>query len=185
MPEQAMDAITLLKDDHKKVKELFRKFEGIGERGVKTKDKLADGSGWSSSSTPRSKKRSSIRRSRTRSRRWWRRRSKSTTSSIGCPGDWDIAPEDDAFDAKMTVLIENVEHHADEEEERNVPRRQEGNGHGPAPNAWRAHDAAQAGAHARAARGVITSLPLRKNEAAAPISSPGRVARGRRGELSS
>lgn len=34
----------------------------------------------------------------------------------------DLTPDDDAFVAKMTVLIENVEHHAEEEEEELFPQ---------------------------------------------------------------
>ena len=34
----------------------------------------------------------------------------------------DLMPDDDAFAAKMTVLIENVEHHAEEEEEELFPK---------------------------------------------------------------
>ncbi len=34
----------------------------------------------------------------------------------------DLMPDDDAFVAKMTVLIENVEHHAEEEEEELFPQ---------------------------------------------------------------
>ena len=37
-----MDAITLLKDDHKTVESLFKQFEKAGERAVKTKRQLAD-----------------------------------------------------------------------------------------------------------------------------------------------
>src|SRR5215212_6588528 len=33
----------------------------------------------------------------------------------------DISPENEQFDAKMTVLIENVEHHAEEEEKEMFP----------------------------------------------------------------
>jgi hemerythrin superfamily protein len=34
----------------------------------------------------------------------------------------DLSPDDDAWVAKMTVLIENVEHHAEEEEEELFPK---------------------------------------------------------------
>ena len=37
----------------------------------------------------------------------------------------DLTPDDDAWVAKMTVLIENVEHHADEEEEELFPKLRE------------------------------------------------------------
>jgi hemerythrin superfamily protein len=36
----ASDAITLLKADHKEIRSLFRKFQGAGDRAVKTKAKL-------------------------------------------------------------------------------------------------------------------------------------------------
>jgi hemerythrin superfamily protein len=36
-----------------------------------------------------------------------------------------LSPDDDAFVAKMTVLIENVEHHAEEEEEELFPKLRE------------------------------------------------------------
>ena len=37
-----MDAIALLKDDHRTVKDLFRQFERTGPRGAKTKRRLVD-----------------------------------------------------------------------------------------------------------------------------------------------
>ena len=37
-----MDAIALLKADHRKVEDLFAKFENAGERARKTKRKLVD-----------------------------------------------------------------------------------------------------------------------------------------------
>jgi hemerythrin superfamily protein len=37
-----MDAIVLLKDDHKKVEHLFEQFEKTGERADKTKRKIVD-----------------------------------------------------------------------------------------------------------------------------------------------
>ncbi len=36
-----MDALTLLKDDHRRVEALFSKFEGTGNRAFKTREKLA------------------------------------------------------------------------------------------------------------------------------------------------
>jgi hemerythrin superfamily protein len=37
----ATDAIVLLKDDHKKIRKLFREFQATGDRAVKTRDKVA------------------------------------------------------------------------------------------------------------------------------------------------
>lgn len=37
-----MDAIKLIKADHRKVEQLFKEFEGLGERATKSKQKIAD-----------------------------------------------------------------------------------------------------------------------------------------------
>jgi hemerythrin superfamily protein len=37
-----MDAITLLKDDHRTVEELFKKFEGLGPRAIKGRREIVD-----------------------------------------------------------------------------------------------------------------------------------------------
>ncbi|HEX9375364.1 MAG TPA: hypothetical protein VGB19_03890 [Actinomycetota bacterium] len=37
-----MDAITLLREDHRNVRDLFRQFEKAGDRAFKTKRRLAD-----------------------------------------------------------------------------------------------------------------------------------------------
>src|SRR5687767_14774328 len=40
MAERNMDAITLLEEDHKKVKQLFREYEGLGDRAMKRRHDL-------------------------------------------------------------------------------------------------------------------------------------------------
>jgi hemerythrin-like domain-containing protein len=40
MKEELMDAITLLKDDHEKMKKLLKELENTTERGVKTREEL-------------------------------------------------------------------------------------------------------------------------------------------------
>jgi len=42
MAEKSMDAITLLKEDHAKVKQLFRDFEASGERAFSTRKRIGD-----------------------------------------------------------------------------------------------------------------------------------------------
>ena len=120
MPEQTMDAITLLKEDHKKVKELFRKFEGVS--GLKTKQSVAD---------------------QIRNELVVHTAIEEEIFYPGIQGEVeemiaeaieehnivdrlllelrDLGPDDEQFDAKMTVLIENVEHHAEEEEKEMFP----------------------------------------------------------------
>jgi hemerythrin superfamily protein len=122
MPEKVMDAITLLEEDHKKVRKLFRDFEELGDRATKTKLELAQ-------------KIDTELVIHT-----------SIEEEIFYPGVQseaeemiaeaieehnvvdrllleirNLTPEDEAFTAKMTVMMENVEHHADEEEKELFP----------------------------------------------------------------
>ena len=122
-----MDAITLLKNDHKDVEALFKRFEKAGDRGVHRE--------------------AGHRRPHHRGAVEARRRSRSS-SSTRCPGPrspdtedivlesmeehhvvkWllseleDMDPRHERFDAKTTVLIENVRHHVEEEEEEFFPK---------------------------------------------------------------
>lgn len=123
MAEKSMDAITLLKEDHAKVKQLFRDFEASGARAFSTRKRIGD----------------AIRQELEVHTR--------IEEDIFYPGVQSSAPEmiaeaieehhvvdrileeleqiepaDEKFTAKMTVLIENVEHHAEEEEKELFPR---------------------------------------------------------------
>ncbi|MGW4806335.1 hemerythrin domain-containing protein [Kitasatospora sp. NPDC004272] len=115
-----MDAIVLLKEDHKTVEKLFKEFEKAGDRAHATKRRIAD-----------------------------RVIEELTVHAVieeevfypaareAAPGTadhvlesveehhvvvWMLAelagldPHDERFDAKMTVLMENVRHHVEEEE---------------------------------------------------------------------
>ncbi|GAA2087808.1 hemerythrin domain-containing protein [Kitasatospora saccharophila] len=115
-----MDAIVLLKEDHKTVEKLFKEFEKAGDRAHATKRRIAD-----------------------------RVIEELTVHAVieeevfypaareAAPGTadhvlesveehhvvvWTLAelagldPHDERFDAKMTVLMENVRHHVEEEE---------------------------------------------------------------------
>ena len=122
MAEKSMDAITLLKEDHAKVKQLFRDFEASGARAFSTRKRIGD----------------AIRQELEVHTR--------IEEDIFYPGVQSSAPEmiaeaieehhvvdrileeleqiepaDEKFTAKMTVLIENVEHHAEEEEKELFP----------------------------------------------------------------
>src|SRR6478736_6754127 len=115
-----MDAITLLRDDHKKVEQLFKRFEKAGDGALVAKREIVD----------RIVEELSIHA--TIEEQFFYPVARATV-----PGTEDIAlesleehhivkwvlseldgmdPHDERFEAKVTVLIENVRHHVEEEE---------------------------------------------------------------------
>jgi hemerythrin superfamily protein len=121
-----MDAITLLKNDHKTVNELFKKFEKAGDGAHKTKAKLVEQiihelavhaaveevafypfiKGVSPDLTD------DVLESLEEHHvvKW-------LLSELD-----GMSPKEERFDAKVTVLIENVRHHVEEEEQEMFPR---------------------------------------------------------------
>jgi hemerythrin superfamily protein len=121
-----MDAITLLKDDHKTVEQLFRRYEKAGDRAHAEKRNLVD----------RFTEALSVHAAIEEQLFY-------PVVRATVPGTEDMAlesleehhivkwvlaeledmdPGDERFDAKVTVLIENVRHHVREEEQEFFPR---------------------------------------------------------------
>jgi len=121
-----MDAITLLRDDHKKVEQLFKRFEKAGDGALVVKREIVD----------RIVEELSIHA--TIEEQYFYPVARATV-----PGTEDIAlesleehhivkwvlseldgmdPDAERFDAKVTVLIENVRHHVEEEETEFFPK---------------------------------------------------------------
>jgi len=121
-----MDAITLLKNDHKTVEQLFKKFEQAGDRAYVEKRTIVD------------RIIEALSQHAAIEEQFFYPVSRATVSDVE-----DIAlesieehhivkwllselehtePEDERFDAKVTVLIENVRHHVKEEEEDFFPK---------------------------------------------------------------
>ena len=115
-----MDAIEMLKEDHRKVEKLFEEFEETGERAYETKAGLAE---------------QIIRELRIHSQLEEeifypaaRGAQSETTEQVKEAIEEHhvvdqlleeiegMQPQDEQYDAKVTVLKENVEHHVEEEE---------------------------------------------------------------------
>jgi hemerythrin superfamily protein len=121
-----MDAIALLKDDHRKVERLFKQFEKTGARGHKTKRKIVD---------------QVIAELTTHAYIEETLLYPTARAAVPETGEhvlesveehhvvaWILSelartdPTDERFDAKMTVLMENVRHHVEEEEQEWFPQ---------------------------------------------------------------
>lgn len=120
-----MDGIVLLKEDHKTVEKLFKQFEKAGEDAHAEKRKIAD---------------KVIDELTTHT--WIEEKIFYPAAREAAPDTKDhvlesveehhvvlwmlselkeLDPKDERFDAKMTVLIENVRHHVEEEEKEWFP----------------------------------------------------------------
>jgi hemerythrin superfamily protein len=121
-----MDAITMLKDDHRTVEDLFKRFEKAGDRAFTTKRSLVDKMIEALSQHAAIEEELFY-----------------PTTRASVPGiddvvlesieehhivKWvlseleDMDPRAESFDAKVTVLIENVRHHVKEEEKDYFPK---------------------------------------------------------------
>lgn len=121
-----MDAITMLKNDHQQVEDLFRRFEQAGDRAYAEKRQLVD------RIIEELSKHAAVEE-----------QVFYPATRMTVPGTDDIVlesveehhivkweldelkdldPRDERFDAKVTVLIENVRHHVDEEESEYFPK---------------------------------------------------------------
>ena len=121
-----MDAISLLKDDHKKVEELFKKFESTGERAYKTKRQLVD------RMIEELSRHADIEEEvfYPRARQLMGDQEEVVLEALEEHHivEWTLSelqrmdPKHERFDAKVSVLIENVRHHVKEEEKEMLPK---------------------------------------------------------------
>jgi hemerythrin superfamily protein len=125
-----VDAITLLRDDHDKVRKLFKRFEGAGDQAHREKRQIVDniieeltvhafieeklfyprvaqlkaeGSGADPEDMVKEAREEHVQVKR-------------LLAELE-----DLSPEDELFDAKVTVVIDDVRHHAEEEEQEMFP----------------------------------------------------------------
>ncbi|RKE17344.1 hemerythrin domain-containing protein [Streptomyces sp. TLI_171] len=120
-----MDAIVLLKEDHTKVEKLFKEFEQAGDRAFATKRRIVD----------RVIEELTVHTVIEEEVFYPAAREAAPDTSDHVLESveehhvvvWmlaeltDLDPEDERFDAKMTVLMENVRHHVEEEEKEWFP----------------------------------------------------------------
>jgi hemerythrin superfamily protein len=120
------DAIVMLKADHKQIKSLFRKFEQAGDNATSTKGDLVDqilealtvhtyieNEGmYPDVRALLPDLEDDILESL----------EEHHVADVLCIELATMSPDDERFDAKVTVLIENVEHHIEEEEDEWFPK---------------------------------------------------------------
>ncbi len=120
------DAIVLLKQDHKEIRKLFREFEQAGENATKTKGKLVE----------RILEALTVHTYLENECMYPEVRKllpdleddvlesyeEHHVADVLCVELAAMDPDDERFDAKTTVLIENVSHHIEEEEEDWFPK---------------------------------------------------------------
>ena len=124
------DAIVLLKDDHRQIRKLFRDFQAAGENATATKGRLANRiieeltvhtyleneAMYPSVRSLLPELESDVLESY----------EEHHVADVLCMELYALDPDAERFDAKMTVLMENVTHHMDEEEQEWFPKVRKG-----------------------------------------------------------
>ena len=120
------DAIVLLKADHKEIRRLFREFEGAGDNAVKTKGRLVDQ--MISLLTVHTYIENEVMYPEVRQLvpdledDVLESYEEHHVADVLCAELSAMSPDAERFDAKTTVLIENVTHHIEEEEQDWFPK---------------------------------------------------------------
>ena len=126
------DAIVLLKDDHKEILRVFRDFEKAGDGALKTKGRLVDR--MIELLTVHTYIENEVMYPRVRELvpeledDVLESYEEHHVADVLCVELAAMDATDERFDAKTTVLIENVEHHMEEEEQDWFPKVREGLG---------------------------------------------------------
>ena len=128
MKSSTTDAVALLVKDHKEVKEMFEKFEGLSDRSKATKKKLADQICEALTLHTQIEEeifypavRAAIKDGDLMDEAMVEHAgAKDLIAQIQ-----DMDPGDDLYDAKVKVLSEQIEHHVQEEEEEMFPKAKE------------------------------------------------------------
>jgi hemerythrin superfamily protein len=126
----AQDAVALIKADHRKVEQLFREYEEAGDRAHKTKQQLVEQITRELEVHTTIEEETYYPAVEAKARRDGKELIgeaieehhvvKLLLGELAA-----LSPEDDAYDAKVTVLMENVRHHVEEEESEMLPQSEE------------------------------------------------------------
>jgi hemerythrin superfamily protein len=123
----AQDAVELIKSDHRKVEQLFREFEEAGDRAYKTKQELVGQIVEELEVHATIEEEIYYPAVEAKARKDGKELIAEAVEEhhvvkilLGELGS--MSSEDEAFDAKVTVLMENVRHHVEEEESELLPQ---------------------------------------------------------------
>jgi len=121
-----MDAIVLLKNDHKTVEQLFKQFENAGDNATKTKQKLVQSIIEELTTHAYIEEEifyPAARESVPETEHHVLESVEEHHVVVWMLSELvSLDPEDERFDAKVSVLIENVRHHVEEEEDEWFPQ---------------------------------------------------------------
>jgi hemerythrin superfamily protein len=132
-----MDAITLLREDHDNVRKLFTRFEQAGDNAHKEKKEIVDKiieeltvhayieEEFFYPTVAKLEPQGSGEEPEELVKEAEEEHAQVKTLLAELEG---MSPEDEYFDAKVTVVIDNVRHHAEEEEEEMFPKVREAMG---------------------------------------------------------
>ncbi|MEO3821011.1 hemerythrin domain-containing protein [Plantactinospora sp. B24E8] len=126
------DAIVLLKEDHKEIRKLFKEFQDAGENATKRKGELVEQ--ILEALTVHTYIENECMYPATRELLpdleddVLESYEEHHVADLLCAELAAMSPDDERFDAKVTVLIENVTHHIEEEEDEWFPKVREGLG---------------------------------------------------------
>ena len=123
----AQDAVELIKSDHRKVEQLFREFEEAGDRAYKTKQELVGQIVEELEVHATIEEEIYYPAVEAKARKDGKELIAEAVEEhhvvkILLGELRSMSSEDEAFDAKVTVLMENVRHHVEEEESELLPQ---------------------------------------------------------------
>jgi hemerythrin superfamily protein len=123
----AKDAVALIKEDHRKVEALFREYEQSGDRALKTRQRLVEEMSRELEVHATLEEESFYPAVEAKAKHDGKELVHEAVEEhhlvkITIGELAELTPEDEAFDAKVQVLMENVRHHVEEEESELLPQ---------------------------------------------------------------